>query len=39
MDWKIVKEVRLLLTTLPEGRFWGVLVSITAVILAIIFTR
>ena len=34
MDYsKIVKELRLMLTNLPERRFWGLLVTIIIIIL------
>ena len=36
MDWKVIKEIRLLLTSLPERLVWGILVSVVIIALALI---
>lgn len=36
MDWKALKEIRLLLTTLPERLVWGILISVVIIALAFI---
>jgi hypothetical protein len=36
MNWRSLKEIRLLLTTLPERLVWGILVSSVIIILVII---
>jgi hypothetical protein len=38
VDWKAIKEIRLLLTALPERLVWGILISIVIIALAFITT-